>query len=272
MSDPAQAIESEDPDLDALLVGFVDLVRAREKHAYYAYSHVYKRIFETCTRKHELLTASQKSSLNSNLNLNLSELKDDDFMRIMDTFYYKKSVLEPVHAVNLIKMASNLLCDMPNIRECELSASLGDECIIVGDLHGSLGDFYNLVREFGVPGSKYVFVFTGNCVNHLELLVLVSYAFLQRPTRVFVNRGSHEHVSSRFKRDLVKKYAQFGHTVFSMALGLFDSLPLATILSNAYTRIFIVSGGISDSTNIDYMQNCLKRHELLAKDALFWAK
>lgn len=47
--------------------------------------------------------------------------------------------------------------------------------------------------------------------------------------------------------------------VFNAASNLFSSLPIATIVQTNYTRAFIVHGGISDKTDLDYLTNHLDR-------------
>jgi hypothetical protein len=132
-----------------------------------------------------------------------------------------------------------------------------------------------------VPGSKNKFIFNGNLVrldtqrkNQIDLLLLVCYAFVQRPDRVFINRGSNEdiytslvHLLDSDQPSLLQlirqRYDVYSTAIFNEIIDLFGHLSLGTILVNKLTKIFIVNSGINDTINIEFIQNKVKRHEIV---------
>lgn len=84
-----------------------------------------------------------------------------------------------------------------------------------------------------------------------------------RPNQIFINRGNHEdfamntsgHFKPNFMSDCRRKYGKYAMAVFRAATCLFASLPLASIIQTQTNRVFVVHGGISDQTDLDYLKS-----------------
>jgi Ca2+-binding EF-hand superfamily protein len=174
----------------------------------------------------------------------------------------------------IIKDAENLLLNMPNIRVCNLNDENEPGCIIVGDLHGSFNDLYYIIDRFDIPGKEFKFIFNGDYVDRgekqIEVLIILLYSFIQRPDRIFLNRGNHENMSTNtdpnfdpnFMTDLRTKYGKYAPALFDSAINLFSHLQLATVVKNlVHTNLFVVHGGISNNIDLDYIQKNVKRHD-----------
>jgi hypothetical protein len=115
-----------------------------------------------------------------------------------------------------------------------------------------------------MPGDRYQFIFNGNYVNRgdqqIEVLLIILYAFIRRPLRVFIHRGNHDssdmtvtsHFAPTFLSDIRMRYSKYTTTIYNAAINLFKHLPLATIISNEskLLKCFVVHGGISDKMTI----------------------
>lgn len=154
--------------------------------------------------------------------------EDNDFDQLVKSFK-NNHTLDAFYVLKILNDAKELLKKMPNIRECYLKETeRGDEeadasVIVVGDLHGNLHDLCHILDKFKTPGTRHQFVFNGDFVDRgpkqIEVLVILLYAFLQRPGRVFLNRGNHEdmtmntnsnfHVISRHSLSLYSLLTQF---------------------------------------------------------------
>lgn len=218
------------------------------------------------------IPASESSNYNG-LRIDLNEYKDNDLDLLIKSFKNNNFVLDPFYVVKIISDAKCILKKMPNIRELKMVEPLESGAIIVGDLHGNLNDLNHIINKYGAPGKQFKHVFNGNYVGigskQIETLLILLFSFLIRPDRVFLNRGSHEdlyvglgtNLMSSFLDDLRSKYGKYAQFIFVSVIELFSYLPLATSVSNLENlRIFVVHGGISDETNLDYITNKLQRN------------
>ena len=127
---------------------------------------------------------------------------------------------------------------------------------VVGDIHGSLSCFRQVLRFVSMTGSakdaehqKDILVFNGDFVDRgahgLEVLCTLLLLKLAYPERVFLIRGNHEDtmVSSvyGFMEELQSKYERSDRLWYELSK-VFGALPLAAITDTA----FIVHGGIPE--------------------------
>ena len=139
-------------------------------------------------------------------------------------------------------------------------------------MHGSLKDLYHIIQKYGIPGKNYYFVFNGDFVdrgpNQSEVILILIFAFLLYPTRVFLNRGNHECInmnlsklySPNFNDDCDSKFGENGAEFFNSAQNVFKNLPVATIVTNkADFKYFVVHGGISEKIDLSIIQNKIVR-------------
>ncbi|KAH8059786.1 manganese ion binding protein [Aureococcus anophagefferens] len=91
-----------------------------------------------------------------------------------------------------------------------------DRCVVVGDLHGSLGDLVTACGLAGEPGPSTRIVFNGDFVDRgrdgVEVLGVVLALHLTFPEFVKVNRGNHEDTALSsaydFEGELTRKYGR----------------------------------------------------------------
>eukprot|EP01062_Namystynia_karyoxenos_P069072 TRINITY_DN6439_c0_g2_i1.p1 TRINITY_DN6439_c0_g2~~TRINITY_DN6439_c0_g2_i1.p1 ORF type:complete len:952 (+),score=263.61 TRINITY_DN6439_c0_g2_i1:74-2929(+) len=142
----------------------------------------------------------------------------------------------------------------------DVAAPPGGRVVVVGDIHGQLGDLLRILDTYGLPGeggakgsASTQYIFNGDLVdrgnNSCEVLLLVCALKLSTPRAVHVNRGNHEeeeiNVLYGFYDECRAKYnSQF----FEAAVALFHWLPLAAVLNE---RVLVVHGGLWDGSLTD---------------------
>lgn len=207
--------DSHDKEIHTALLHVLDVVEMNQERNHISNSHLFD----------ELLNA-YASKLNANLLLPISFSKDytgvhlgqvyeeADF-KLMLKLFKNNGVLDAFYALKILNDADRLLSQLRNINQCDATQQ---GCIIVGDLHGNFHDLYHLICKYDSPGKQYQFVFNGDYVDRgpkqIEVLLTILYAFLQRPDKVFLNRGNHEdlamntsaHFNPNFMTDCRRKY------------------------------------------------------------------
>ena len=159
----------------------------------------------------------------------LAELKEGKQIPLMD-------------AMQILSAAALLLKDEPTVGEFD------GKVVVVGDLHGSIGDMLHILETQGLPGEDAHYIFNGDLVdrgnNSCEVLLLALILKLSTPDAVHINRGNHEDgfLNARygFYDECVAKYnLQF----FDYACTVFSYLPLAAVINQ---RVFVCHGGLFD--------------------------
>ena len=149
-------------------------------------------------------------------------------------------------AIELIDRAKAVMRKEPNI--LRLDAPI----ITVGDIHGQYYDLVNLLKEGGDPGTKESYLFLGNYVDRgsfsCEVMFLLLSLKVAYPERIWLLRGNHESASVSghfgFKQECSMKYGINVYYSFSI---MFQTMPLAAVISTAYGDIFACHGGLSPS-------------------------
>jgi serine/threonine-protein phosphatase with EF-hands len=239
-----------------------------------------ERSFVSNAELFDQLLAVYASQLSSNLTptkvasdytgVHLGHMYEDNDIKMLIKSFKNNQQLDAFYAFKIINDAKRMLINMPNIRECTLDENDRESgVIIVGDLHGNFNDLCHLIDKFDIPGRDWKFIFNGDYCDRgtkqIETILILLYAFIQRPMRVFLNRGNHEDISmntcSHFDPNLLNdiriKYGKFSAVIFDAITDLFRYLPLATIYHNKVTnqRAFVVHGGVSDQLDLNFIQN-----------------
>jgi diadenosine tetraphosphatase ApaH/serine/threonine PP2A family protein phosphatase len=123
--------------------------------------------------------------------------------------------------------------------------------VVVGDLHGQLGDALYILQTQGPPGPTQAYIFNGDIAdrgeNAVEIFATVFLYFLLYPDRVRINRGNHEDVEMNlrpasvgggFHEEVLRKYDAETYALFQQA---FLVLNLATVVDD---EVFVVHGGL----------------------------
>ncbi|CAO1639015.1 unnamed protein product [Sympodiomycopsis kandeliae] len=108
---------------------------------------------------------------------------------------------------------------------------------VIGDTHGQLFDFLNLLDRTGKPSESHALLFNGDLVDRGSYgveIVLIAFAYKWLyPRRVFIDRGNHEAASLNsvygFEAETKEKYK--GETTYKLFSEVFVSLPLSTLIT-----------------------------------------
>ncbi|XP_068172636.1 serine/threonine-protein phosphatase with EF-hands 1 isoform X2 [Antennarius striatus] len=187
-------------------------------------------------------------------------LSVSDTNALLSAFKEQKT-LHARYVLQLLYKTKKLLKQMPNITH--LSTSYTKEITICGDLHGHLDDLLLIFYKNGLPSAETPYVFNGDFVDRgkksLEVVVLLFAYLLLYPDHMHLNRGNHEdHIMNLrygFTKEVMQKYKRHGYEILQLFQDVFSLLPIATVIDG---KILIVHGGISDQTDLDYL-NTIER-------------
>ena len=254
-------------DMNDALKAVLNCVEMEEERYYVSTADLFNDLFQAYSVKVDSTKVITIES--SYVGLHLGEYEASDFDRLVTSFS-NYEILHAQYTLKIINDAKELLKKIPNIQKCVMKNS-SENLIIVGDLHGNFRDLKYIIDKYGIPGSKYKFIFNGDFVDRgkqqIEVLLTLLYAFILYPDRVYLNRGNHEDISMNthfkfapnFFLDIHEKYEDYSHMVFEAAENLFLYLPLATIIENNEVRVFVTHGGISDKLDLEFINKNIKR-------------
>lgn len=164
--------------------------------------------------------------------------KVDD--RLIMQLYAKNMPIGLTEARWLTAEATKLFAREPSLLYIE------EPLVIVGDIHGQLGDLYKIIELGGKPReTKYLFM--GDYVDRgekgVEVLMILFTLKVKFPNYVFLLRGNHE---SRMATDLYGFRAEclrkYNEDLYKLICEAFDQMPLAAVVNGHF---FVVHGGIS---------------------------
>ncbi|XP_068597775.1 serine/threonine-protein phosphatase with EF-hands 1 [Brachionichthys hirsutus] len=175
--------------------------------------------------------------------------------------FKEQQTLHARYVLQLLYETKKLLKQMPNITH--LSTSYTKEITICGDLHGRLDDLLLIFYKNGLPSAETPYVFNGDFVDRgkksIEVVVLLFAYLLLYPDYMHLNRGNHEdHIMNLrygFTKEVMQKYKHHGYEILQLFQDVFSLLPIATVIDG---KILIVHGGISDQTDLDFL-NTIER-------------
>ncbi|NXJ62970.1 PPE1 phosphatase, partial [Rostratula benghalensis] len=180
--------------------------------------------------------------------------------------FRNEQLLHARYVLQLLSETRRVLKEMPNITH--LSTSYTKEITVCGDLHGNLDDLLLIFYKNGLPSEQNRYVFNGDFVdrgqNSMEILIILFAFLLIYPNDLHLNRGNHEdyimNLRYGFTKEVSKKYKDHGKQILGLLQDVFSWLPLATIIDS---KVLILHGGISDSTDLDFL-NTLERNKVRA--------
>ncbi|KAK7254847.1 manganese ion binding protein [Aureococcus anophagefferens] len=138
----------------------------------------------------------------------------------------------------LLDQATAAFAAAPRVSDVFLEND-ADRCVVVGDLHGSLGDLVTACGLAGEPGPSTRVVFNGDFVDRgrdgVEVLGVVLALHLTFPEFVKVNRGNHEDTALSsaydFEGELTRKYGRrAGAALLEQCGRLFAAMPVAALV------------------------------------------
>ena len=264
-----------DKELNDSFKIMVDVLEIEQEKLFIKYGNFYDKLLNNLNGNDSLVEKPLNvSSDYKGLKLDLACYHDNELNALLKSYKNNQFILDPYYVFKIINDAKNILISMPNIRKLNLIDPAESGAIIVGDLRGNFLDLHHIISKYGIPGTQYKYVFNGNYVDtgmkQIECLIIILYSFVNRPDCVFLNRGNHEDLlvcsnslnfMNSFIADLRTKYGKYAKPIFNAAMELFSYLPLATIVCNLEDmRLFVVHGGISEDTDLNYIENKLERN------------
>ncbi|ESL10854.1 serine/threonine protein phosphatase-like protein [Trypanosoma rangeli SC58] len=158
-------------------------------------------------------------------------------------------------AWRIFTQALSLLNTMPNVVRLDPPVGArvsngmvvqGSKIIVVGDLHGQLGDLLYILKECGMPNEGTYYIFNGDFVDRgphgVEVLLILFSLLLACPRYVALNRGNHEcdYMNDEYGFD-VEVSTKYDRNMFRLIQRCFCALPLATTIGK---KVFVVHGGL----------------------------
>ncbi|KAH8752797.1 Metallo-dependent phosphatase-like protein [Diaporthe sp. PMI_573] len=178
---------------------------------------------------------------------------DQDVLRttdaILNMFYVGSFPMEldSVAIQSVVESASLMLKEEPNVNSITLADK--DTLVLLGDLHGRIHNLLAVLDAEGSPSPQKRYLFNGDFVDRgpfsLETIVVIICLKLQYPSFVFLNRGNHEAKAiteeDGFRREVRHRLDVQTYDTF---VAMFREIPIASIVENESSRLFVVHGGI----------------------------
>jgi diadenosine tetraphosphatase ApaH/serine/threonine PP2A family protein phosphatase len=254
--------ESHENQLVELIYLALAFAEERDKHTLsYKIGHLLEK-FQT---KQPNLENEIRAHSHQHDSIKLADALDEiQFCEMLEDFKLDR-MLNYKYTLKIIDKTIKLLEKKPNVQQITLSVDENEECIIVGDLHGSFDDLNKIIERYGVPGKHCYFVFNGDYIDRgdkqIQVLLTIFYSFILYPDKVFINKGNHEFLLEKsarlylpnLKHSTLKHFDIDYEIIYEKFKSAFDLIPFATIINNPKQeqRLFVVHGGVNDQIKLD---------------------
>lgn len=169
---------------------------------------------------------------------------------VNDVFLKGKNIPKK-YAAAIISHADRLFREEPSLQEISNTTDPTKKITVCGDTHGQFYDVLNLFKKFGKVSPDHTYLFNGDFVDRgswsCEVALLYYSLKIAYPQNIFLNRGNHETDNMNkmygFEDECKYKYSQ---RIFDMFSQSFESLPLATLINDAY---LVMHGGLPSNTS-----------------------
>jgi hypothetical protein len=150
----------------------------------------------------------------------------------------------------------------------KINATIENEFIIIGDLHGSYATFIrillrlrkmNIMNENCILGGNYNIIFLGDIIDRgqygFEIIMIIFLLKLLNPDRIHINRGNHEELEQNtgngFNEDITAKFPnpQEAIRIFTCINYTFLFMHSALLIRNPNNQryIYLSHGGLPTS-------------------------
>lgn len=212
------------------------------------------RLFQQCLREVQKV-------ISSTFVVGFADVSPDDIMKLDHELikkmciYFQTKTLSGPSACQMLVRAFPLLLNEDNVVFLNRDNTQGSRVIVVGDIHGQLGDLEIIIEKFGFPSQQNKYVFNGDIVDRgphsVECLFIMLSLKILAPDCVIINRGNHEarnmNMVGGFWEEVCQRYDAPFFNLFSEFMGC---LPMCTVIDK---RIFVVHAGLfkKDSVTLD---------------------
>jgi len=158
-------------------------------------------------------------------------------------------------AMMVCQQALEVLNEEPNVNRLP-TPSEERKIVVVGDLHGSLGDLDKMFKDHGSPGQRgdTMYVFNGDFVDRgpqgVEVMLVLLAMKVLHPKHMFLNRGNHEDKaithSYGFEQETCTKYDK---GMYDMFVKCFKRIPLCSVIGET-DGVFVVHGGLFSNPDV----------------------
>ncbi|XP_077155237.1 serine/threonine-protein phosphatase with EF-hands 1 [Ranitomeya variabilis] len=182
-------------------------------------------------------------------------LSESDTNILLNAFKQEK-LLHARYVLQLFHEIKKFLKQMPNV--VHLTTSYSKQITVCGDLHGKLEDLLLIFYKNGLPSPENTYLFNGDFVdrgkNSIEILIILFAFLLVYPNNLHMNRGNHEdpimNLRYGFTKEVMLKYKIHAKNILRLLEDIYSLMPLATIIDS---KVLILHGGISDTTDLDFL-------------------
>lgn len=179
---------------------------------------------------------------------------DFEMLKTMCVHFHTQTLSGPA-ACQMLARAFPLLIAEDNVVFISRDSKPDSRVIVVGDIHGQLGDLEIILEQNGFPSPQNKYVFNGDIVDRgphsVECLFVMLALKILAPDCVVINRGNHEarnmNMVGGFWEEVCQRYDAPFFNLFSDFMGC---LPMCTVIDK---RIFVVHAGLfkKDAVTLD---------------------
>ena len=148
--------------------------------------------------------------------------------------------------------------------------------MVVGDIHGHVGDLFRILKDWPIPKERYIFL--GDYIDRgnfsLEVATLLVLLKIKFPENVIMIRGNHEFDcvarTAGFYSEVITFYRN--EDVYNAFMTMFSYLPLAAVIDE---KVLCVHGGLGPTelplAHLAHIQRPIIEYDDESVASLLWS-